>query len=112
MDTSQFITKMASYEDRPSIIERITNPEEIAKTGLQSRLEVKETILEVAFFCTPLPSCKSYMEKKWMIQIYIRTEHIELTGFPYGRNKYEYSYGDRLDYEYRMNRQITFIREK
>lgn len=98
---TQFITRMAGYEDRPAIIERLTTEEDIATTGFVA--DNNEQILEIAFFGTPLSSCNSYSEKKWLIQIYIRTEHHEFTGYANGRDEYNCAWTERYNTSYKMN---------
>lgn len=105
---TQFITKFTNDADRPSLIERLSQSE---AEELGFTTECGESILELIFFGTPLKSCRSFDENKWIIQVYVRTEHYEFTGYPNGREEYCNAWNQRHSIEYSINEFLSpFLR--
>lgn len=80
---TQFIHKMAEYELRPTIIDRVSK--------------------NLIFYGFPLASCTSEDSAEWLIQIYVKDDDgVERTGFPYGMRKFNQKWSERAELTYKM----------
>lgn len=79
---NQFIQKLAEYELRPTIIDRVNR--------------------NLVFFGFPLLSCKGEKDGKWLIQVYQKENGIERSGFPNGKREFNCSWEDRRTYHYKQ----------
>lgn len=87
MDNQQ-INKIAEYQLRPNIVDKVSN--------------------SLIFYGFPLPTCKSEDDEKWLIQIVSKDENgVERTGFVDGKRSFNHAWSDRYDLTYKMGENFT-----
>lgn len=79
----QDLNKIAEYQLRPNIIDRVSK--------------------DLIYFGFPLPTCTGEDDPKWLIQVYHRDSNgIERTGFVNGRRNFNSAWSDRYSLTYKM----------
>ena len=80
---NQFLHKLAEYELRPTIIDRVSK--------------------NLIFYGFPLASCTSVDDPRWLIQVYVKGDDgVEQTGFPNGMRTFCQRWSDRTRLSYKM----------
>lgn len=88
MAAEQDINKIAEYQLRPNIVDRVSK--------------------DLIYFGFPLPTCTSENDHKWLIQVYHRDSNgIERTGFVNGKRTFNSAWSNRANLTYKMGENFT-----